>query len=199
MKCNIIAIEREYASGGSEIGGKLAAKLGIPCYGQEILEKAAARLKLPLQELARIEEDTTSSFLFGLAAFANLTSGIEVDLVRIEQKLAFEEESIIHDMAVSPCVFVGRRAAALLRNKDDVLKVFIRADYSMRIERAINVYGHDPKQAELILRRYDKRRANYFKATIETDWKDANIYHMILDSGKLGIDKVVDILCETVK
>ena len=195
---SVIAIEREFASGGSEIGGKLAEKLGFPLYGQEILEKAAEKLNLPVKYLSQIEESMKGSLLYSLAAFANVSSGNETDLLMLEQKLAFTEADIIRNLAMNPCVIIGRGAAALLKDRANALRVFIHADNNTRKDRAINVYGIDPKQSESILRRNDKRRANYFVATTEREWKDADVYHLFLNSGLLGIDPAVNILCAAV-
>ena len=198
MRYNIVAIEREYASGGREIGDKLAEKVEIPCYGEEILEMAAKKLNMPHNQLREAEESITGNVLFGLAAYANLTSGQDLDLLKLEQKLAITETEIIRGLSVNPCVLIGRAASALLNNKN-VLRVFIHADHRTRIDRAISTYGIDPKQAESVLQRYDKRRANYFKATTEKGWKYPDIYHMSLNSGLLGIGQVVDILYTTIE
>ena len=194
MQYRVIAIEREYASGGNEIGEKLAEKLGIPCYGQEILEKAAEKLNLPPDSLLNAEENMTGSFLYSIAAFSNFASGRETDFLSLEQKLAFAEADIIKNLSYNPCVIVGRGTAALLKDKTNVLKVFIHADNSTRIDRAVDVYKIAPKQAESVLQRHDKRRATYFKVTTNTNWKDNNLYHLFLNSGKLGIDQAVNIL-----
>ena len=191
---SVIAIEREYASGGREISGKLAERLDLPLYGQEILEKAAGKLNLPVKYLSEIEESIRGSLLFTLATYANFTSGNETDLLMLEQKLAFAEAEVIRTYALSPCVILGRGAAALLKDRANTLRVFIHADYGIRKERAINVYGVDPKMAESALRRNDKRRANYFAATTEKEWKDADIYHLFINSGMLGIVQAVDLL-----
>jgi hypothetical protein len=45
------------------------------------------------------------------------------------------------------------------------------------------------------LKRFDKRRSEYFKALMGKNWKDMDNYHIILDTGKLGIDPAVDLLC----
>lgn len=198
MRYNVIAIEREFASGGLEIGEKLAEKLGIPCYGQEIFEKAVAKIGLPSHELNDLEESVTGSLLYSLNVLADVASGRNMDLTRA-QKLALVESDIIRELSLNPCVIIGRSSAGLLKDKDTTLKVFIHADSDVRIKRAVEIYGIDPKQAESILRRYDKRRTNYFKATTNVEWKDAGTYHMFLNSGKLGIDSVVDILCTAVK
>jgi len=199
MQYNVTAIEREYASGGSEIGEKLAAKLGVPCYGQEILEKAAAKLNMPSRQLSELEENMTGSLLFSLVAFSNVVSGKEADFLNIEQKLAIAETEVIRVLAMNPCVIVGRGVSALLKDSNKALKVFIHADYNARIERAVNLYKVDSKNSESVIRNYDKRRANYFRATTGTEWRNPDIYHMLLNSTKLGIDSIVDILYTTVK
>lgn len=200
MRYSVIAIEREYASGGSETGKNLAEKLGIPCYGQEILEMAAEKLNLSIKQLAEIEEKATGSVLYSLAAFvATFNSGQDIDMLTLEQKLAFVEADIIRNISLNPCIIVGRGAAAFLKDKSGVLKVFIHADNSVRVGRAVNIYGIEPNQAESVLRYYDKRRSNYFKAVTGVGWQDPDTYHMFLNSGKLGIDLIADILYEIVK
>ena len=111
----------------------------------------------------------------------------------MEQRLAVAESEIIKTLAYDPCVIVGRGAAAALK-EEHVLKVFIHADRNRRAARAVNQYGVAPKQAESFLSRCDKRRADYFKFTTATNWKDADIYHLCLNSGKLGIAQCVEVL-----
>ena len=45
MQKFVITIARGFGSGGKEIGVKLAERLGIPCYEQQILPKAAVLMK----------------------------------------------------------------------------------------------------------------------------------------------------------
>lgn len=193
VRYNVIAIEREYASGGREIGEKLADKLGIPCYGREILEKAADKIGMSIHELSQLEESMTGSLLFSLNMLANFTAGRGADLTWT-QKLALAEADIVRDLSLNPCVIIGRSAAGLLSDKDRALKVFIHADYDARIKRAVEIYGIDPNQADSELRHKDRHRANYFKTITGLEWKDLNAYHMVLNSGKFGIDAVVDII-----
>lgn len=198
MAYKVIAIEREYASGGLEIGEKLAEKLGVPCYGQEILEKAALKTGLPAQEVGTVEESITGSLLYSVSMFADLTSGKNISLTST-QKIALAEAEIVRELSFNPGVIIGRASAGLLYDKSQVLKVFIHADYDVRIKRAVEIYGIAPKQAEAVLRRYDRRRADYFRAITTQEWRDSEIYHMCLNSGKLGINQAVDILYAAVK
>ena len=66
MKHPIITIEREYGSGGSVVGKRVAEKLGIPFYNHEILEMAAERLGVPVSKLEGAEESSPKSFLYTL-------------------------------------------------------------------------------------------------------------------------------------
>lgn len=194
MRYSVIAIEREYASGGLEIGEKLAERLGVKCYGQEVLKQAADNLCLPAEQLARIEESITGDFMYGVAALASVTTGSNADFLSLEQKLAFAEADVIKNLSYSPCVIVGRGGCALLKDNAGALKVFIHANTGTRLERAVNTYKIDPKNVEAVLRYQDKRRSAYFKVTTQTEWKNADIYHVFLNSGMLGIEGSVEFL-----
>lgn len=75
MRYRLIAIEREYASGGREIGESLARTLGVPCHGRDIAERAAEELGITEAELAEMEDRVTGSILYSLAVFADATAG----------------------------------------------------------------------------------------------------------------------------
>jgi cytidylate kinase len=193
MNYRVIAIEREYASGGREIGQRLAGRLRLPCHGHDILEMAAEKTGFSQSELSKLEESMTGSFLYTLNLLADISSGKAADLT-MTQKLALAESNIIRDLVLNPCVIIGRGAAGLLKDKTSALKVFIHADHDTRIKRAIDVYGIHQKEAEATLRRYDKRRSNYFVTTTGVEWKDENNYHLFLNSGKLDMDTIVELL-----
>ena len=74
MKYDIITIERQYASGGFEIGQILAKKLGVPYYGREIMEMAAKQEALTMEDIERMEETATNSLLYSIAMKAKTAS-----------------------------------------------------------------------------------------------------------------------------
>ena len=199
MRYNIITIEREYASGGSEIGQKLAEKLSIPCHGKDILDKASEKMRLPVNNAQYIEETITDSFLYGL--YMRASQPIEkMQSIASAQMLSRSEAEVIEELAATgPCVMVGHCAAGVLRERKDVLRVFIYSNHNTRKDRTISVYRHESKEAEGIIRQFDKRRANYYKANVGVDWKEPSNYHMMLDSGLLGLDTVVDLLYQCVR
>ena len=112
MRYNIIAIEREYASGGNEIGERVARWLGIPCYGQEVLRRAAEQMQTSQERLLHLEETTSNSLLYSLGMAMKVMTG-ERDGLSEEGALYVTEERVIKDMALQgPCVIVGRFAGA---------------------------------------------------------------------------------------
>ena len=194
MKYRYIAMEREYGSGGREIARQTAQAAGIPCYGREILEEAARNLNLPAVQIEDMEEKASNSLMYSLYMVGKMHAG-DGDMVSGEGKVYMAELAVIRDLAAEgPAIFVGRCAASALEDKKGVLKVFIHADMPFRVERAVSEYGVDRASAETVLRRCDKRRAGYYHTCTARKWNDISNYHLILDSGKLGLEKCAEIL-----
>lgn len=196
MKYNIITIEREYASGGSEIGERVGRCLDIPCYGKEVLERAAAKMNTVPERLVNLEESTSNSLLFSLG-MANRVALGERDGLSEEGELYVVEERVIREMALEgPCVIVGRCAGWILRDRPDVLRVFIHADRAFRRARAVSEYEIPERSVENVLKRYDRRRSNFYSANTCMRWDDNRGYHLVLDSSLFGIPACVDVICK---
>ena len=194
-KCSIITIERQYASGGSEIGRLAAEKLGIKCYGHEILDIAAERIGMSREYLREIEESATSSMLYSMIMAPN-ASMRTTDMVPPADKLFIAETEIINEIADrgESCIIIGRAAGHLLEEREDCLRVFIYSDKDARVRRAVNEYGISEKEVGSVLKRYDKRRANFYNMNCALGWEDREAYDLMLDSSKLGIDGCVAVI-----
>ena len=94
----------------------------------------------------------------------------------------------------SPCVIVGCCADYLLRDRADILTVFIHASLEFRAKRIVEVYGQREEAPEKRLRDKDRRRASYYQFYTDMAWGQADNYHTALDSGVLGIPRCADIL-----
>ena len=93
----------------------------------------------------------------------------------------------------------GKKYWRWLRKRKAVLNVFIHSSWEARVKRAVETYGVDAANAEVVLKKFDKRRACYYNANTGKKWSAPEGYHMILDSGRLGIGKCVDILEKAVE
>lgn len=184
----IITISREFGSGGRTIGKKVAAKLGIPCYDSELIEKLAQESGFTKDYIKEAGEYTPGGFL--ASAFSNRAFGPTNEDILWEMQCR-----IITELAEKEsCVIVGRCADYILQDKADCLKVFIHADMAFRAERIVKVYGEREESPEQRLRDKDKRRAAYHRFYTNMNWGYAENYHLTLDSGVLGIDRCVDII-----
>ena len=105
------------------------------------------------------------------------------------------QRQVILDLAEKgPCVIVGRNADYILKDRPDVLHVFIHADTEAKADRIVRLYGESEKSPEARLAEKDKRRRiNYHHYTGQT-WGMAENYDICLDSNVIGIDKCVDII-----
>lgn len=194
MRYHYLVMEREYGSGGTQISERLSQELGIPCYGRQILETVADKYHVPIEQLDHYEEKATNSFLYSVYLMSKMDTG-QANLASAETSIYLEEQKVIHDYAAAgPGIFIGHCAAQAFKDRKDVLRVFIHAEHDFRIKRAISEYGIPQTEAERVLKKFDKKRANYYKANTSVEWKEFNEYDLILNSGKMGIDRCVELL-----
>ena len=194
-KRNIITIERQYASGGSRIGRMIADRLGIKCYSHEILDVAADRIGMSREYLRDIEESATNSMLYSFI----MTPGAVMrtpDMIPPADKLFIAETDVINEIAEKDerCVIIGRAAGHILADRDDCLRVFIYSDKEARVRRAVDEYGISEKEVNGVLKKYDKRRANFYNMNCTSGWEDREAYDLMLDSSKLGIGGCVEVI-----
>lgn len=196
MKKRIVTISRQCGSGGRYIGEKLAKELGIPCYDEKLLDMVAKESGFAPDFIEEKGERITGSLLFNIASSltyaSNVLSGNNMSL---QDEIYFMQNRIIKELAEKePCVIVGRCADYILREREDCLHVFIRADEESKLERAVKDYGMPEKEAVSILKKKDKARYNHYKYYTDQEWGMASNYDLCLNSGLFGVDGCVEII-----
>lgn len=93
-----------------------------------------------------------------------------------------------------PCIIVGRGANRILKDREDVLNIFIYADRDIRLKRAVDVYHVPEDQVEKVLTTVDKNRATYLKYYTNQVFGQAENYHLCIDSGKIGMENAVKLI-----
>ncbi len=198
LENTIITIERQYASGGIEIGKKVAEKLNVPCYSDEILEKAAKNCSIPMEYIESTQENVSQSFLYRLSLAAK--TGKSPDEIVSKADILYKEiEKIIKAMAEkSSCVIIGRCSDYILKDMEHCLNVFIHSGFEARIKRAVSRYGVNENMADYIIRKNDKRREYFYNACTGRTWGVKENYHLCLNSEKFGIDNCAEIILNTI-
>lgn len=196
MKKNIINISRQFGSGGRTVGRQLAERLNIPFYDRELVKQVAEETGFDTKFIEENGEFSPSKSIFSFAVSQGvpcMQNGLSVsDFIFCMQR------QVILKLAEKPCVIVGRGADYILRDRDDVFDVFIHASMDNRADRIVRLYGESEKKPEQRLADKDKKRKIYYKHYTDREWGDAKNYDMCLDSGRIGIDKCVDLIIDAI-
>ena len=204
MAKRIITISREYGSGGRQIGYMAAKKLGMEFYDKELIDAAAKEIGFPPELIEDREQRLTNSLLYNFAM--GTLYGVSYprepkisELPLTEQIFVAQRKAILEAVKKGPCVFIGRCADYILRSRPDVLRVFVYADQEVRKRRAVEGYGVLPENIDEFLYQSDKRRRIHYENFTNQKWGSRENYDLMLNSGDLGLDKCVELLCEAVK
>lgn len=193
----IITISRQYGSGGREIGAKLAAKLNIPFYDNELITRAAKESGFAEAAFENAESKATNSLLYSIAMGMNSYGNQDLlfSHLSLDDRIYLAQSDVIRKVAAEgPCVIVGRCANHILRDVPNVVNVFIWADMKYRIERAIRIDNLSPNKAEENITKIDKRRANYYNYHASEKWGRVESYQLSLQSNSIGIDNCVELI-----
>ena len=192
MTKRIITISREFGSGGRFIGEEVAKKLGVAYYDKDIIGKIAEQSGLSPEY---IQENAELSPKQGLFAYA--FSGRDITGKSVGDMVYEAQRKIIMEIAEKEsCVIIGRNADFILKDRNDVLNVFIHGDMPEKTQRIIDLYNVEEKEAVKMMADTDKRRMTNYNFYTEQKWGKASNYTLCLNSSQLGYDRCEKIIME---
>ena len=198
MRNLVVAIGREFGSGGKEIGQKLADRLNIKCYDSELLSIAAKNSGFCEEILQKNDEKPTNSFLYSLVMDTYSVSGYSaapfLDMPLNHKVFLAQFETIKKIAEKESCVIVGRCADYALSDNPDCINIFIHADLDVRIKNVSRNLNITENKARDIINKTDKQRASYYNYYTSKKWGDSKSYNLSLDAGKLGTDNCVEMI-----
>ena len=191
----VITISREYGAGGHSIGKGVAKALGVEFYDRDIIKAAAAESGADLPEIERVEEELTraGSFLRMISPAAYID---QVDNIRVI------EQRIILELALKgPCVILGRCADDILEKAGiPSLNVFLYASDIHRAVRVSELIGSkNPTEIQKKMQRTDTARRTFYEHFTGKRWGDSRNYTLSLDTGVLGYDTCIELICEAAR
>ena len=174
----VISIGRELASGGREIGEKLAGRLNIQFLDKKLIELAAEQSGLCKEFFENADEKTSSGIIGGLFGmrFPFITDGGVSTVNCLSNDALFQVQSdVIRQVAATnSCLFVGRCSDYILRNHPRLINIFITANHQDRMERLQTRHQINAEQAEAMIEKIDKKRANYYNYYTYKSWGQAS-------------------------
>ena len=191
----IVTIDRQFGSGGKEVGIRVAKELGIPFYDEELIQEAAKKSGIS-EKLFESFDERPKSLLYSIAMDSymfNLPGSISSD--SLEQQVYLATFDTIRQLAAEgPCVIIGRCADYALAGNPDLLSLFISAPMDVRIERVAKRQNISPEKARQLIIKTDKRRASYYEYYSSRKWGSVESYHYCLDSSYLGLGRTVELI-----
>ena len=195
MAKRIITISREFGSGGRFIGEEVARKLGIAYYDKNVINEIAEKSGLSPEY---IQENAELSPKKGLFAYA--LAGRDITGKSVEDMVYEAQRKVILDLAKKePCVIIGRNADYILKDRDDVLNVFIHGNMPEKIQRITDLYNVEKQKAVKMMEDTDKRRKTNYNFYTDQNWGKASNYTLCLNSSQLGYDRCEKIIMECSK
>ena len=194
MTKRIITISRDFGSGGRFIGEEVAKKLGIAYYDKNIINEIAEKSGLSPEY---IQENAELSPKKGLFAYA--FAGHDITGKSVEDMVYEAQRKVILELAdKEPCVIIGRNADYILKDRDDVLNVFIHGDAPEKIQRITRLYNVEEQKAVKMMEDTDKRRMANYNFYTNQKWGKADNYTLCLNSSQLGYDRCEKIIMECI-
>lgn len=193
----IVTIGREFCSGGTEIGRKLAKKLNIDFYDRELIAIAAKESGFIENIFENADEKPSNSFLYSIAMGMASSTGLCVqnaDFLTNDKLFSIISNVIKNIAKQKSCVIVGRCSDYILREEENLIKVYLSADLDFRIKRLLEVEKKEiqEKDAPNYIHKSDKKRASYYRYYTGDEWDIAKNYDICLNTSKLGIDETVE-------
>lgn len=194
----IITIGREFCSGGAEVGHKVAEYFDIPYYDKQIIDEAADMLDVSRDIV--IQHDERAASFIDMAGFQYWDEWYIDDpslLMPMSLRVAEAQFNFIRKCAdEGPCVIVGRCAGRILKDRNNLLNVFVHKDLSKRIARAMKLYELTELEAKKMIKQTDKIRSAYYKNYAQKDWGNPKNYNLYIDAGQISIDEAASMIEE---
>ena len=168
----VVTISREYGSGGRYVAKLLAERLNISYYDKEIIRLAAVESGFAKEYIENNEQTKNSYYLN-------------------DDQIYNAEAKVIKRISKKPCIIVGRCADYILKDRLDVIKIFLYSDDDSKIKRAVKYYGLNKDKAFKIINKINKDREKHYKFYTGRSWKKLDNYDFFINVDKFGIENTV--------
>jgi len=187
MKYRVITIGCEYGAGGEQIGKMLAQALGIEYYDRDLVDKVVDQLGVDKGLVEKADKEAHVKYAFETSMgprYANLTNRV----------ISYQYQ-VIHEMAEkSACVIIGRSSDYILKDRNDVLNLFIYAPEDVRIRSVMEQENVSEEKASELVKYNDEMNHSRHKYITGTYRGDRHNRHMLIDSSLMGWEKTAKLI-----
>ncbi|MBF0408879.1 MAG: cytidylate kinase-like family protein [Candidatus Riflebacteria bacterium] len=214
---SVITISREIGSGAAYISLKLAEALQYSCVDKEMIHEIAKKMEKNKEDIEDFEPDTYNRIsVFFQEALSSIATGGRVfhtfgmgpldwegiDLFRPYPIGDFDHDQyidvlkgVVSDLAQkNNIVILGRGGQCILKGMPDAIHVRIVADMNDRIKRITEEQKIDEEKAKTLIEQHDDSGRKFFEDFFDVDLTDPHLYHVVLNTSKIGIDDCVNLI-----
>lgn len=195
----VITIARGYGSGGKTIGQKLAQKLNIPSYGREIIRLASEDSGINEKLFGRVDEKVRKPSLFRASNHVykgELLPPESNEFVSDDNLFNYQAKVIKQLADDAPCVIIGRCADFILKDRPNVIRLFVYAPFNECVQTVMDLYGVNEREAKKRIQSIDKHRGDYYAYYTGHAWNNPNNYDLCINSSTLGFDETVNLIID---
>lgn len=199
----VITIGREFGSGGKYIGEEIAKRLNYQFYDKELLQRVAKEKNIDVKLLEKVDEKQKDSFwyTFAMASYPLIDSVNSLTDLPNSVQYFIEQTQVIEEIAKKEdCVIIGRCSNIILKDKPNVLNIFIySSDMNFKVQRKKKYSNLDEKMIQKMIKKTDKERAAYYNYYTNEKWGDRRGYDLMIDTSKLGVEKAIDLIVKYIQ
>ena len=202
MENYVITIARSYGSGGKTIGKMLSEELGINYYNRDLIRLASEDSGIHERLFGAADERIKLSMMLrreNSIYKGELIPPESSDFISNQNLFNYQAKVIKHLADQESCVIIGRCADFILKERKNVIKLFVYAPHENCVKTVMDMFSVDEKEAERTIRSIDKHRSTYYKYYTGNDWENAKNYDLCLNSAELGFEKCVQIVKDYLK
>ncbi|MCR5665314.1 MAG: cytidylate kinase-like family protein [Eubacterium sp.] len=192
MKHFVIAIGCDFGAGGIEIAKLVASKLGVECYDRYFVDEIVKKTDAKRSDAEKA--DMKNGVLYGVE------TGSGMYYENLSKKVIRLQEEIIQNLAEQEsCVIVGRSGNYFLRQRDDVLSIYIYAPKEAKIKHIMEEYNVSEKKAAEMHKEKEMALHARHKRVTGTYRGDRYARQLMIDSTMFGYVKTADFICKIIE
>jgi cytidylate kinase len=207
----VITFSRQYGSGGDEVAERVREGLGYRYFDKRLMAQVASDMGLSEREIVDFTEadyEVRGFFdrLFGrrsprvvaeVSTWRQSISGArDVQMEQLDEEwcIRMVKSTVRGACQRGDVVIVGRGGQTILQDMPGVLHVRVEAPLSERIARVQEQQGLSAKEAQDLIQDRDRAAEAYLKHFHGVDWSDSTLYHLVVNTGKWGIQQAADVV-----
>ena len=195
----VITISRQFGAGGLTLGKMVAKKFGYTFADTEIIKMVAKMANVSTNFVETIEKEAGGKF----SKFISKTVSKPLVGRILRDERGYIDEEIYLDYLVliiaqmgddGNAVILGRGSQYILNDHPDAYHILLIDGFENRVRFMQKNYDLSQGRATQVVKNEDKRRMNLYRKLSKSDYDNPDLYHLVLNMGRINHDKALELI-----